>query len=101
MSSRTNAIQIPAGGMTAAATCDAAAWVAELERIQSRQPSGEGMTTSEIASAWGVSTRTALPRLKQLKADGRLRLAKKYVESLRGHLTPVSAYVLLPKGGRK
>ena len=55
---------------------------------------GEGMTSYEIADAWGVSQATAQKRLRKAAGMGLVRTTRKVITFMDGREASVPAYVM-------
>lgn len=76
--------------------------VAALRSLQTAGDAAEGHTSDELATAWGVSQKTALSRLKALCAAGRMAYAgTRPGVSLVGRPTKVPVYRIVAKGKGK
>jgi len=79
-------------------------WAAELERLGAERlgvanPPGV-FTVPELAEKLGVSSGTALRRVRAMHKAGRVTATRKMVQDMAGRLLPVPAYKLLRTGGR-
>lgn len=75
-------------------------WIAELERVMRLQRSdSDGLSSQELAEAWGCCRKMALDRIKLLK--GRLVVGRRRDTAVDGKACIVPTYKLLPAKAAK
>lgn len=75
--------------------------MAEYERL-GNSAKDEGMTTRELAKAWGVSEQTVRDRLRLASENGWVRHSKKLMLQLDGKKFPTNCYrIILPAKTKK
>ena len=74
-------------------------WLAELARLTAK--SDDGLTSEELAEAWGLSDRTTMKRLRLAHTKGWVKVGRRTIERMDGKPMPVPVYtVTVPKSGR-
>lgn len=71
-----------------------------LTELQAKMPEfnqGDAYTTTDMAGAISVSETTMRRMLKQLKAAGLVRVAKKQIMAINDRLMTVTAWMVAPK----
>lgn len=67
-------------------------WERELRSFSNKDD--DGLTSEEVAEAWGCCRKIALERLRKLDKAGKLETGTKTVTRLGGRLNPVPCYRL-------
>lgn len=68
-----------------------------LLNLMRESGTSKGMTSYEIAEAWGVSQATAQKRLRRAAAMGLIRSTRKEMDFMDGRRASVPSYVMEPR----
>lgn len=67
--------------------------ITEINKAQGSSAE-EGVSTEELAEAWGISAQTVREKIRPAVRSGRIIAGRKYIQSITGIMMPIPCYRL-------